>query len=53
MSQLFDPFNPTMRLGGTYIIGPTRQYGLLAQWARELRSDFNIFFLGLEWRPLD
>lgn len=51
--QLYDPFRPTFRLGGTYFPMTESQYGLLAQWARTFQTNENFIWLGVEWRPLD
>jgi phospholipid/cholesterol/gamma-HCH transport system substrate-binding protein len=49
--ELYDPFRPTVRLGATYFPLAGSQYGLLAQWAREIQSSDNYIWLGVEWRP--
>jgi phospholipid/cholesterol/gamma-HCH transport system substrate-binding protein len=49
--ELYDPFRPTVRIGATYFPLAGSQYGLLAQWAREIQSSDNYIWLGVEWRP--
>lgn len=51
--QLYDPFRPTFRVGASYFPLAGSQYGLLAQWAREVQSNANYIWLGVEWRPAD
>ncbi|HEY9720762.1 MAG TPA: MlaD family protein [Oscillatoriaceae cyanobacterium] len=50
--QLYDPFQPTFRLGTSYFPLAGGQYGLMAQWARPFATNDNYFWLGVEWRPL-
>jgi hypothetical protein len=51
--QLYDPFRPTVRLGASMFPLAGSQYGLLAQWAREVQTNANYVWLGVEWRPAD
>lgn len=50
--QLYDPFRPTVRLGGSFFPGAEGRYGLMAQWAREITTNQNLLWVGLEYRPL-
>lgn len=52
IGQIYDPNRPTIRLGATYFPFQQEQYALMGQWARTLQSGDNLFWGGLEWRPV-
>lgn len=51
LAQLYNPFQPEVRLGLSYFPLAETQYGLMAQWARNMANDTGYIWAGLEWRP--